>query len=519
MKCLPLIYIVLGSLGATAQTGSGQPADGPAPASNIITTGAVQTLTLDQCVELALQKNHKRPASQFAVAVAEAQHRQALAGYWPQITAKAGYERLSDPLNFVFGGLSLQLPAQSFSIPGGAAIVNLPANAFGPGFPPSNIQLPVSFPGQTINTPAQTYPVPQQNVKVIDQNLVMGTVDGTWLLYDGGMRKGYRQQSGGNLAMMQQEARRTDLEIVDSVRRIYWGAVLARQLHKVGSDTLERMEATLQLTETMYKGGSGKVTKADYLDNQVIVETIRAIDAELEKNETLTQAALANTMGLDWKSSVQPAAQEIPFEPYSGELEELAAKSYQFNPDWNKLEAGLRAAEGVLTTARSGYFPKLALTGELRKGWNGGYDTGFATHQNLNGWTGGVGLEIPIFDGLLTRNKMSEAQARVQEIKQTQFLLRDGLALQIKDLLLGLGAAVKTSQATLRAMTAARDNRDLNTRAYQNELVDTEKVIRAQLLEALMTAQHYKARYDHISILSQLSVVVGTEVREQLNRP
>jgi len=68
-------------------------------------------------------------------------------------------------------------------------------------------------------------------------------------------------------------------------------------------------------------------------------------------------------------------------------------------------------------------------------------------------------------------------------------------------------------------MTAARDNRDLNTRAYQNELVDTEKVIRAQLLEALMTAQHYKARYDHISILSQLSVVVGTEVREQLNRP
>jgi len=512
MKCVSLIYLVWGGVLATAQPG-------PVPLAPSPAVGSVQILTLDQCLETALQKNHKRPASQFAVAIAEAQHRQALAGYWPQIAAKAGYERLSDPLNFVFGASSLQLPAQSFSIPGGTALVNLPANAFGPGFPPANVQLPVSFPGQTINTPAQAYAIPEQNVKVIDQNLAMGTVNGTWLLYDGGMRKGYREQASGAVGMMQQEARRTDLEVADSVRRIYWGAVLARQLHKVGADTLERMEATLQLTETMYKGGSGKVTKADYLENQVIVETIRSIDAELEKNETLTQAALANTMGLDWKSSVQPAAQEIPFEPYAGNLEELAGKSYQFNPDWNKLEAGLRAAEGILTTANSGYYPKLALTGELRKGWNGGYDTGFATHQNLNGWTGGVGLEIPIFDGLLTYNKVAEAKARLQQIKQTQFLLRDGLGLQIKDLLLSLEAAVKTNQATLRAMTAAQDNRDLNTRAYQNELVETEKVIRAQLMEALMSAQHYKARYDHIAILSQLNVIVGTEVRDRLNHP
>jgi hypothetical protein len=59
----------------------------------------------------------------------------------------------------------------------------------------------------------------------------------------------------------------------------------------------------------------------------------------------------------------------------------------------------------------------------------------------------------------------------------------------------------------------------LNTRAYQNELVETEKVIRSQLMEALMTAQHYKSRYDYISILSQLSLVVGTEVHDRLSKP
>ena len=60
--------------------------------------------------------------------------------------------------------------------------------------------------------------------------------------------------------MMKQECRRTDLEITNSVKRLYYGAVLAIQLHQLGKDTLARMETTLDLTETMYKEGSGKVT-------------------------------------------------------------------------------------------------------------------------------------------------------------------------------------------------------------------------------------------------------------------
>jgi hypothetical protein len=56
----------------------------------------------------------------------------------------------------------------------------------------------------------------------------------------------------------------------------------------------------------------------------------------------------------------------------------------------------------------------------------------------------------------------------------------------------------------------------LNTRAYQNELVETEKVIRAQLMEALMQAQHYKARYDHIVLQSQIDLLVGTEMMKRL---
>ena len=52
-----------------------------------------------------------------------------------------------------------------------------------------------------------------------------------------------------------------------------------------------------------------------------------------------------------------------------------------------------------------------------------------------------------------------------------------------------------------------------NTRIpTESELVETEKVIRAQLFEALMTAQYFKARYDLVAIGSQISLTVGKEI-------
>ncbi len=463
------------------------------PASAEVTPDNGETVILDEaglegCLQAALQNNHRRPASRYAVEMAEAQHSQALAGYWPQISLKGGYQLMDEPSNFIF-------PSSTMSLPMGGSI-------------------PITITG--VGTiPVSGIDVPAQDIKLMDEESYRASLEATWLLYDGDMRKGYREQAKGYVEIMKQECRRTDLEIIDSVQRFYYGAVLAAQLHQVGKDTLARMEATLDLTETMYKEGSGRVMKTDWLDNKVMVETLRSMVALLEKNELMAQAALANTMGMPWDASVKPVDREMPFTPVGVRLDGLVSTAYRFNPDWAKIEAGIQAAEGAVKTAESGHYPKLAVTGELHKWWND-YDSGMATDRNKEGWNIGLGGEIPLFSGFLTQHKVAEARARVAKIKEEQILLREGIGLQIRDTFLALSAAEKSHQATLDAMNAATENRDLNTRAYQSELVDTEKVIRAQLMEALMSAQHFKARYDHIALQSQLNLVVGTEVRKKL---
>jgi outer membrane protein TolC len=131
----------------------------------------------------------------------------------------------------------------------------------------------------------------------------------------------------------------------------------------------------------MYKNGAGKVNKTDYLDNVVMVETIRSTVVELAKNEAAAEAALAYTMGLPWNATVRPSEEELPYRPYAGNLDELVSSAYEINPDWVKLDAGLRALEGGVSVARSGYYPKVALTGEVHKWWNS-YDLGTATSTN-----------------------------------------------------------------------------------------------------------------------------------------
>jgi outer membrane protein TolC len=482
-----------------------------------ISPAQIQRLTLQQCLQTAREKNHSRPASQFAVAIAEAEHRQALSGYWPQINARGGVERTDEPFNFLFPASQMYIPAQSVSIPGGQAMVTIPANAFGPGFPPSTIQLPVAFPAQTIQTSAQQFPIPAQNIKLMNPTTSSVSGDFKFLLFDGGMRHGLNEQSLGGIDAAKADAHRTDLEVSDSVTRLYYGAVLARQLRNLGKDTLDRMETTLQLTESLYKSGAGTVTKADYLDNKVIVETIRSMVAQLEGNESSAEAALAYTVGLSWTDTVEPADSEIPFLPVNGTLDELVASAYEFNPDWAKVEAGLRAFNGERRTAESGYSPKLAITGEVHRFWNS-YDSGISTPQNRAGWSVGAGVEIPIFDGFLTSGRVAEAQARINKLKEEKILLREGIGLQLRELFLQLSASEKTYRASLDAMTAAQEDSDLTTRGYGAGLLTTEKVIRAQLQEALISAQYYKAAFDHRALQSQIDLTVGKEVQATVSR-
>ncbi len=491
---------------------------------------------LDRCLEIALENNRQRPASRFAVAIARAQHRQALSAYWPQVSLHGLADFRGDEPNFIypestFGlpDMALALPEMNIPFPGGtiqtpASSLSIPQGAFGPNFPPAEIQVPVppqqvDIPGQLITVPSQEFALPGQELTVPEQEIDLADrftygalLEIKWLLFDGGMRQAMREQAKQGIAAARQDARRADHEIVYEVTRMYHGAVLAQQLVTLGDETLERMEITLALTEQLYKGGSMQVKKTDFLRNKVIVDSLRMLVERLRKNRALAQSALVHSMGLSWESEVKPSDGTIAYGPHETDLRLSIAQAFQSSPQWSKLQIGVNAAEAKVREERSAYLPKIAFLGSAHYLENG-LDTGAASKSNLQNWSVGIGMELPLFTGFRNKERINEARARLGQIKAQRELMRQGLALQVKNLFLKIQQLESQETISTSAVETATENRSLAERSYRNDLIEAREVFESQLMEAMMKARRHKLHFEHVATVAQLDQVVGKDTQ------
>ena len=58
--------------------------------------------SLEECLNIALEHNRKRHVSRYTIEIAEAQYKQALSAYWPQLKATVSASRRDEDYNFLF---------------------------------------------------------------------------------------------------------------------------------------------------------------------------------------------------------------------------------------------------------------------------------------------------------------------------------------------------------------------------------------------------------------------------------
>jgi len=448
---------------------------------------STRLLTLQDCLALAVENNRRRPVSLLNLRIAEAQLGQALSSYWPQLEGRILLSRMDEDPIFTF-------PASSFATSG----------------------FTLTIPGLgSVPIPPQSVDVPAQKIKLMDRDNGLASLKMIYPLYTGGLRPAVVKQAESGLAASRQEVRRTDLQVAYDVKRFYYGAVLAKRLRAITEDALARMEVTLDLTESLYKGGSTKVKKTDFLRNKTFVEALRSTLAMLKGTERLALAALTNAIGLEWDAEIDVSDADLPYKPYPGDLRKFVEGAYSFNPDWKKVEEGIRASEARIEEKKAGHLPKIALVGDLTHVENS-YEQGIVSPENRNSWTAAIAMELPIFNGLRTTNEVKEARARLERIRQQKILLREGIALQVKDAFLQMARSQEQRKAMEAAAKSAEENRDLNERAYREELVETKDVIEAQLVESFMKASGERTLYDHLEAQARLEFLVGKQIESVL---
>lgn len=438
---------------------------------------SIKILSLTDCIQIAVENNHKIQASNEGINIAAAQKKQAESGYWPQLSLKAAYTLMDQDPSFIL--------------------------------PSFKMNFPVSLPGLTLNL--NDIPVPEQDVKLMDKQNIHGELSLTYPLYTGGKVQSLNKQAELGISIAKLEKKKTDLEVRYDVKRFYYAVVLAKKIFAIGNEALERLEATLNLTESLYKNGSGKVTKIDYLRNKVIVDQVRALVLEIKGKIRVAKEALLFVLGKELPYDFDVRPDEISNDNFKLNTDSLVADAYIYNPDWSKINSAVEIYKEKIDEAQSGYLPSVALFGSLNQNFNS-YQYGIVNNDNKTVWTVGLGIEMPIFSGFRTSGEVDEAKAYLKKINDEKKLLHDAIILQVKNAC----SDVKTSEDQLgqviEAKNSAEENSSLNERAFQMDMVETKDLIEAQLMESFVQVQYEKALYDHFVALAKLELIIGKDI-------
>lgn len=457
----------------------------------------LDNLTLEQSLRIALENHRSLHVSQASLDMAEAQYQQAMAAFRPKLGLEAGFQRADQDRTFTFQG-SFTTPPQDATGLINAAVwqatsnpaLLLPANS-------------VPMPGQTIDINMDT--------KLFARDVTRAGLNLTYPLYTGGKKDAITGMAKKGVEIAREEKRKTELDVVRDVNKYYHGAQFARQMEQLASDTLERFQALEDLTDRLYQNASLKVKKTDYLRSKTTTAMTRSMVQETRYASALTKEALANAMGLPVNSQIS-LAPEVGAPGFDAAFEPLLAEAMKFNPDKQRLELAVMAAEDKINEARSGFFPMVGLEATAYKAWND-YQGGLINHDNRNGWTLGVGVKWDLFDGGLTKASVDAARAGKIKLEAQRVLLDNGLALRIKDDFMRIERSRAQVDDSTQAQGYAEENRKLHVRAYQEEMVETKDVIEAQLIETFANANLHRVRHDLRAALADLDYRLGKAVQ------
>ena len=177
----------------------------------------------------------------------------------------------------------------------------------------------------------------------------------------------------------------------------------------------------------------------------------------------------------------------------------------------------VKVDEAKINEAKSGFLPTVGISASAQH-IHSDYSYGMTNSTNKNSWILGVGVSWSLFNGMRTTNEVEQRRLEKLKSKQQEIVLKDALALRMKQAFLQMKSSFNQYNILSRAVQTAAQNRDLNTRAYQEDMVTTKDVIEAQLIESYTKGAYYRSLYNNAISHAMTDYIVGKAIESELKR-
>ena len=423
------------------------------------------SVTLEQAIEIGLENSKGLHASAMRVQAAESRSSEVQASQLPTLKASGSYNRLSD------------IPAFQATIP---------QDAFGRGFPPQSVSVPLS---QTI-----------LNNYSLRLSLQQPLFTGMRLKSSSEIAHFNAQATGENY-------NRDRSELVYNIKNAYWNLYEAIEFKKVIDENIEQVQSHLKNVQNLSK--QGIVTKNEVLKVEVQLSSARVMQLTAQNNVHLATLALSNLIGLPLTTEIQIAS-DIQMRPArESELNALVQQAIGIRPEVKGMEYRVKANESAVTLARSGWFPQIYLTGNYYYA-RPNQRINPAADQFKDTWDVGLSLSLDIWNWGTTMHQTNQAQAQLAEAQAEMGQLKDAINLEVTQSYLNMNESRERIGVAETGVREAEENYRITNEKFKaglalnSDLLDAE----AALLQAKWS--HIQALVDHEVSQARLDKAVGS---------
>jgi outer membrane protein len=396
-------------------------------------------LSLSEAEKIALQRQPTLAQARGQSEAAEGRVEEARAGYLPQATISATYQRTTG--NFA--------PRPS-ALPSGAGT-----------------SVSSSWSGTTYN-------------------YFNAGLAASQLLYDFGQTSGRWRSAAASrdAALLNERAARAQTLL--NVRRAYFDARSRQELVTVAEEAVHNQERHLHQTEGFVRAGIRPDIDLARVRTDLANARVQLVDAR--NNDAVAVATLNQTMGASAATRYALTDPEMPGVPGEDSgASSLAEGAVRARPEVAALVEQVRAQDLAVTATRGAFGPALSATA-------GATESGTHIDALVPNWFVGLSLAWPILQGGLTRGMVREARGTLASLAAQAEVLRLQIRVEAEQAALAVAAAKANITAAREALTNARELLRLAERRYETglgsaiELGDAQlasNTTRAQLLFAL----------------------------------
>jgi outer membrane protein len=410
-------------------------------------------LSLEQALKIGLENSRALHTSQFKLEAAEARAGETHATGLPSLKFSGAYTRLSD------------VPSQ--------AIV-LPANSFGPGFPPSNVSMTLS-------------------PTILDNYTLRATVQQP--LFTGGKISGAVEAAQHNAIASEHDLRRDHADIVYSITAAYWNLHRANEFKRFVDENVIQVQSHATDAQNLEK--QGLLTTNDVMKVQVQLSDAQVRQIDANNNVKLAMYQLNNVLGLPLQTEIALTTtirlKDRTWDP----LDRLVQTALEKRPEVLAMNERVQSGEAGVTSANGGWWPQLYLVG------NYNYlkpNQRFFPLKNQfkDTWDVSLSVSFDIWNWLQTGYQSTQAHAQLAQAREGLSMMKDGVMLEVTQSYLNVQKAREREGVSERGVSQAEENYRIMKGRYAQGLVANSELLDAEvaMLQARLNQTQSLVEYE-----------------------